>query len=161
MPSRRSRCRKVVEHARIVLVGGQHFVAALQVDAVLRILQRFAGVARDGDLFGVAAGGLRQAAAHLLHLVFQNADHGVVRPHVGVFQVAPHRILYRARRGADVAVVEVDDVAIHAEGGADLAPEIFVRGDLFRGAGSGGAGGGAHPVQRWLCNTTAVAKRNK
>jgi hypothetical protein len=41
-----------LDHARIVLVGGEDFVAGLQVDAVLRVLQRFAGIAGDGDLFG-------------------------------------------------------------------------------------------------------------
>ena len=50
------------------------------------------------------------------------------------------------RRGADIAVVEVDDIAVDAERGADLAPEILIGGDLFRGAGSGGAGGGTHAV---------------
>jgi hypothetical protein len=35
---------------------------------------------------------------------------------------------------------------VDAERGADLAPEVLVSGDLFRGAGSGGSGGGAHAV---------------
>ena len=134
------------EHARIVLVGGEDLVAALEIDAVLRVLQGFAGVARDGDLLGIAARGLGQAAADRFHLAFEHADHGVIRPHVGVLQVAAHGVLHGARRGADVAVVEVDDIAVDAERGADLAPEVFVGGDLFRGAGSGGAGGGAHAV---------------
>jgi len=72
----------------------------------------------------------------------------LVRPHVGVLQVAAHGVLYRARRGADVAVVEIDDVAVDAEGGADLAPEVLIARDFFRCAGAGGGGGGAHAVER-------------
>src|ERR1035441_3784689 len=87
-----------------------------------------------------------QAAADAFHLRFEHVDHGMNRPHVGVLQVAAHGVLYGARRGTDVAVVEVDDIAVDAERGADLAPEVFVGGDFLRGAGSGGAGGGAHTV---------------
>src|ERR1039458_3892687 len=72
--------------------------------------------------------------------------YGVIWPHVGVLQVAAHGVLHGARRRAAIAVVEVDDIAVDAEGGADLAPEILVGGNLFRSADSGGAGGGAHAV---------------
>src|ERR1019366_7203467 len=97
-------------------------------------------------LLGVAAGGLGKAAADALHLAFEHVDHGVIRSHVAVLQVAAHGVLHRARRGAHIAVVEVDDIAVDAERGADLAPEVLVGGDFFRGAGSGAAGGGAHAV---------------
>ena len=116
MPSRRSRWRKVVEHARIVLIGGQDLVAGLQVDAVLRVLQRLAGVARDGHLFGIAAGGGGEMPAHAFDAALQDVDHGVVRPHVAVIEVAPHGLLHGARRRADVAVVQIQDVAVDGEG---------------------------------------------
>ena len=53
-----------VEHAPVVLIRRQHFVARLEIDAELRDLQRFAGVARDGELLGIAAGFGREPRAH-------------------------------------------------------------------------------------------------
>ena len=44
------------QHARIILIGGQHLVARLQIDPVLRDFQRFAGVAGDGNFLRIAAG---------------------------------------------------------------------------------------------------------
>ena len=136
------------QHARVVLIGGEDFVAALQVDSVLRVFQRFARVARDRHLFGIAAGRACQLPPHRFHLPLEHGDHGVVRSHVGVFQIAAHRVLHRPRRRTAIAVVQVDDVAVDAEGGADFGPEILVLGDLFRRAVAGGAGSGAHAFER-------------
>lgn len=52
------------EHAAVVLLGRQHFVAGREVEAVLGNLQRLAGIARDGHLFGIAAELGGQPAAH-------------------------------------------------------------------------------------------------
>src|SRR5439155_23592120 len=43
------------QHARVILIRRDDLVAGLQVDAVLHDLQRLARVARDGDLFRIAA----------------------------------------------------------------------------------------------------------
>ena len=42
------------EHPRIVLLGRDDLVAGLQVDAVLRDLERLARVARDREFLGIA-----------------------------------------------------------------------------------------------------------
>ena len=91
------------------------------------ISERFAGVAGDGDLFGIASGGGGQAAPDHFHLLLENVHHGVVRPHVAEFEIAAHGVLHRARRGAAIAVVQVDDVAVDGEGVADFAQKSSSR----------------------------------
>src|ERR1017187_10574780 len=81
------------------------------------------------------------------HFPVQDIDHGGIGAHVAVVEVAAHGVLDGARRGADVAVIEVNEIAVDGEGGADLRPVVFVGGDVFGGAatdrgGSGGDGAG-------------------
>ena len=61
------------QHAAVVLLGREDFVAGLEVDAVLRDLQRLARVARDGELFLVAAEFGRQPAARRFLVLFELA----------------------------------------------------------------------------------------
>src|SRR5262249_45017562 len=56
------------EHSRVILVGRQNLVARFQIQSELADFQSLAGVARDGDLFHVAAEGERQATAHTFDL---------------------------------------------------------------------------------------------
>ena len=58
-------------------------------------------------------------------------DHGVIRTHVAVIEIAAHCFLHRSRCGTDVAVIEVDDRAVGCEFIADRDPEIFVSRDFF------------------------------
>ena len=52
------------DHARIILVGDDHFIAGLEIDAEDQGLHRLGRVARDRDLFGIAAEFVGQVAAH-------------------------------------------------------------------------------------------------
>ena len=115
---------------------------ALQVEPELHDLERFAGIARDGDLFGIAAEALRQAAAHGFDAGIENAPHVVSRAHVLDFEVADLGVHHDLGRRRDAAVVQVDDVAVDREGVADVEPEIFIAGDGIGGAAADGGGGG-------------------
>ena len=56
------------QHARVVVGGGEHLVARLQVEAELDGLEALAGVAGDRHLLGVAPELAGEAAAHRLDL---------------------------------------------------------------------------------------------
>ena len=116
------------DHARIVLVGGQHFVARLQVYAEEAGFQRFASVSRDGDLFRIDAKESRKPTSNRLNLRLQCPPHVEAWGLVAELEIPPKRILDDARRGADTTVVEIGDVPIQDEGLLDLSPEIFVGG---------------------------------
>ena len=127
------------EHAGVVLIGGEDFVAGFEVEAELGDFEGFAGITSDGDLFGVDTGSFGDHAAGGFDFGFEFPDHGVIRAHVGVVEVAAHGFLDAARGGAGVAVVEVDDGAVSGEFVADAGPEVFVSG--------GGGGGGRLRVE--------------
>ena len=63
------------EHPAVVLVGDDHLVAALQVDAEDQGLHPLGGVARDGELLGVAAELVGQVAADVLDPGLEDAPH--------------------------------------------------------------------------------------
>ena len=73
------------DHARVVLVRGDDLVAPLQFHAELHDLQSFAGVARDGDLFGVASEHAGQAPPHGL-------DAGIEQVAGRLAQQSPHAL---------------------------------------------------------------------
>ena len=79
MPSRRTRWSQVVSIRPIVLVGDDHLVAALQVDAEDQDLEALGGVAGDRDLLGVAAELVGQVAADALDPGLEDAPHVVGR----------------------------------------------------------------------------------
>src|SRR5207302_11045499 len=99
---------------------------------------RLAGVARDGHLLGLAARGAGELDADGFYLTLERGDHGVVRTHIGVLEVAPHSVLNGAGGGAAVPVVQGDDVASHATRRADVGPEICGVADFFARAAGGG-----------------------
>ena len=98
-----------VEHAPVVLVRRDDFVAGLQVEAELRDLQRLAGVARDGELLRVAAEFGRELAAHRLDVRLEHVPHVVDRRLVRDVEIALNRLVHDARARAGVAVVQIDD----------------------------------------------------
>ena len=114
------------DHARIILIRGDHFVAALQVQAQLHDLERLAGVARDGDFFRIAAERSRQPSPHRLDARIENVPHVVRRAQVLHFQVADLGVHHDLRRRRHAAVVQIDHVAVDREGVADVEPEILV-----------------------------------
>ena len=129
------------DHARIILIGGDDLVAGFQLHAELDNLERLAGVARDGDLFGVAAEHAGQAAAHGFDAGVEHVPHVVGRVQVLHLEIAHLGVHHDFRRGRDAAVIQVDHVAIDREGVADVQPEVFVAGDRIGGAsGDGGDG---------------------
>src|SRR5262245_40711234 len=115
------------EHSRIILVGGQNLVARFQIHSELADFQRLAGVARDCDLFHVAAERERKAAAHTFDLRVEDAPHRVDGRVVREFQIASHRLLHYARARTDAAVVEIDQRAVYGEGMLNLEPEEIGR----------------------------------
>ena len=115
---------------------------------VLRVLQRLAGVAGDRHFFRIAARGRSEMPSHAFDPALEDVVHRVIRPHVAVIEVAPHRLVHGARRRTDVAVVEVEHVAVDGERVADFGPEVLVPGDVLRSASHDRAGGGAHALDR-------------
>ena len=124
------------DHPRVVLVGDDDLVAPLQVDAEDQGLHRLGGVAGDGDLLGVAAELAGQVAAHRLDPGLEDPPHVLHGRLVGEPQVADHLVEDVGRRGADPAVVEVDDGAIDVEAALDL-PTSNPRRRRARRPGSG------------------------
>ena len=120
-----------VEHAAVVLVGGEHLVAGREVEAELRDLQRLAGVARDRELLGVAAGARGEPAPHRLAVRLEHLPHVVRRRLVRDVEVALVGLVDDARARRDAAVVQVDDAAVERERELDLAPEGLVAGDVL------------------------------
>jgi len=95
------------QHAAVVLFGGHDLVARIEIDAVLRDLQRLAGVSSDGHLVGIAAELRRQAAANHLDVPFDQPT-VIDRRLVRVVQVAFVGLVHDHRARAAVAVVEID-----------------------------------------------------
>ena len=118
------------QHARVVLLGRQHFVARLHVDAVLRDLHRLAGVARQRQLRRIAAELGGQAAPHRADVP---ADPVVVlhRQHVGHVHVALDRLVDDARARTAVAVIQIGQRPVERERFLDLAPVELVGGDIL------------------------------
>ena len=61
------------QHAGVVLLGRDHFVAGLEVDPVLGDLQRLAGAARQRHLFGFAPELRPHPQANGLHVLRDHA----------------------------------------------------------------------------------------
>ncbi len=119
------------EHARVILRGGEHLVAALQVVAELADLKALRGVAGEGQLLRINAPLAGEALAHGLALRLEHAPHRVDGRLVRVVEVPLHRLLDPAGRRAHAAVVQVDQAAVDGERPRDLEPEVLVAGDLL------------------------------
>ena len=130
------------QHARVVLVRGEHLVTCLQIHSQLNDLERFAGIAGDRDLFGIATESLREPAAHHLQFRPQNPPHIVSRTHVGNLEITLLGLHHHLGRRAHAAVVEVDHVAVHGEGVANVEPEVFIAGDGIGGLAPSALSGG-------------------
>jgi len=120
------------DHAGIVLRGGEDLVAGSEVDAKLGDLQRFAGVARDGDAFRISAPHASEARADVFNLGLQVMPHAVAGELVAVTYGFDLRIQDGGRRGGHAAIIEIEDGGIVAVGAANGLPVGFVDGD-FRG----------------------------
>ena len=124
----------------------------LEVEAVLRDLQRLARVARDRQLLGVAAELRRQPASRRLDVPLDQP--AVIDRHlIREIQVALVRLVDDGRAGTVVAVVQVDQRAIEHERGLDVAPVELVLRDLVRRAVAQGA--------RRLATAQCVAAKGK
>jgi hypothetical protein len=113
------------QHAAVVLLGGQHLVAGLEVEAVLRDLQRLARIAGDRHLFRIAAELGGEAPPHHLDVPLDQAA-VVDRRLVRVIEVALVGLVHHGRARAAVAVVQVDQRPIERERVLDVAPIAFV-----------------------------------
>src|SRR5258708_15831995 len=121
------------DHPRIVLAGRQHFVAGFEVQAKLCDLQRFTGVPRDSNAFGIGAPHTREAFPYVFDPRFQVVPHAVSRELVAITDRFDLGIQDRGPRRRDPAIVQVKDLWIAAIRAADLLPKIFVPGYIFRG----------------------------
>ena len=138
------------DHARVILIGGDDFIARIELHAELHDLVGLAGVAGDGDFFGIDAEHLRQAAADGFDAGVEHVPHVIGRVHVLNFEIPDFGIHHRLGCGRDAAVVEVDHVAIDGERMAYIEPEIFVASD-----GVGGAAG------HCICSILRLLIRNR
>ena len=142
------------EHARIVLVGDDHLVAPLQVDAQDQGLHSLGGVARDRQLLGVAAELPGQCAADGLDPRLEHLPHVVGRQLVAEPQIADHLLQDVRWRRADTAVIEVDERPIGVEAALDLRPVVFVTRQIARRLArriATGQGGPRHGVAAEQC----------
>ena len=121
------------QHAAVILLGGHDLVAGLEVEAVLRDLQRLARVARDRHFLGVAAELRGQPAAD--HFDVPLDQPAVIhRRLVRVVEIALVRLVHDRRARAAVAVVQVDQRAVQRERVLDVTPVAFVGGHVVRRA---------------------------
>ena len=120
------------EHARVILSGGENFVAGFEIHPVEQNLERFGRVASDRDLFAVAPEQFGQAGANGFRLRLEDFPHRVSGAVFLFPDVTDERFGHDARAGRNAAVVQVDDAAGDAEGVLDGGPIIFVRGRFFR-----------------------------
>ena len=120
------------EHARVILSGGENFVAGFEIHAHEQSLERFRSVACDRDFFAVAAEQLGQARANGFRLRLENLPHRV-SGRVFLFpDVTNQRLSHDPRTGRHAAVIQIDDAARDAERVLDGGPVIFVRRHFFR-----------------------------
>ena len=133
-----------VEHAPVVLVGGDHLVAGAEIDAELRDLQGLAGVAGDGELLGVAAEFRRELAPDALDVRLEHLPHVVDGRLVREIEIALEGLVDDARARAAAAVVEIDDGAIEGERRLDFPPVVLVGGDRVGGLALHGFARRAH-----------------
>ena len=120
------------EHARVILSGGENFVAGFEVHAHEQSLERFRSVARDRDFFTVAAEQLGQAGANGFRLRLEDLPHRV-SGRVFLFpDVTNQRLSHDARTGRHAAVIQIDDAARDAERVLNGGPVIFVSCRFFR-----------------------------
>jgi hypothetical protein len=93
------------EHARVILRGGEDFVAGFEVHTHEQNLERLGGVAGDRDLFAIAAEEFGQAGADGFRLRLEDFPH---RVRGGVFlfpDVTNERFGHDPRAGRNAAVV--------------------------------------------------------
>src|ERR1041385_3859269 len=95
------------QHAWIILRSSENFVAGLEVHAIQENLERLGSIARDRDLFAVAAEHFRQTRADRFALWLENLPHRVSG---GVFlfpDVTNERLGHNARTGRNAAIVQI------------------------------------------------------
>jgi len=134
-------------HPAVILIGGQDLVAGLEVDPGDQGLHPLGGVPGDRHLLRIAAELAGQVAADRLDAGLQDVPHVMGRRGVGEPEVAGLRLHHDGRRGADAAVVEVDEAPVGVEGATDLGPVILVAGDLARRPRAGDRAGPRQPRQ--------------
>ena len=120
------------EHARVILSGGENFVARFEVHAVEQNLERLGRVARDRDLFPVAPEQFGQAAADSFRLRLEDFPHRVSGAVFLFPNVTNERFGHDLRAGRDAAVVQVNDPARDAERVLNRGPIIFIRSGFLR-----------------------------
>ncbi len=120
------------DHAAVILIGDDHFVSGLQIDAEDQGFHRLGRIAGDGDFLGVAAKFAGEVAAHRLDPRLEDFPQVFRGQFIGEPQVADHLVENVGWRGADAAVVEVDDRAVGIKSSLDLRPVIFIGGELAR-----------------------------
>ena len=65
------------EHARVILSGGENFVAGFEVHPIEKNLERLGSVAGDRDFFAIAAEQFGQAGANGFRLRLEDLPHRV------------------------------------------------------------------------------------
>src|SRR5438874_1497852 len=65
------------KHARIILGSGENFIAGLKVHAHQKNLEGLGSIARDRNLFAIAAEQFRQAGTNRFGLRLENLPHGI------------------------------------------------------------------------------------
>ena len=121
-----------VEHVRVVVFGQNHLVAALEREAENDGVEGFGGVAVDGNFIGANARQRGQLLAEGFAALVHDAPHVVTGGFVGVVVVAFQGVLHGFGRGADAAVVEVEQRRRSRKRLLNRYPVIFVAGGLFR-----------------------------
>ena len=123
------------DHARVILIGGEHFVARLQ--APCRV-ERSPAPSLALRVMAISSGSQpndsRQPAPHRFDARIENVPHVVRRVQVLHFEIADLGVHHDLRRGRDAAVVQIDHVAIDGERMADVEPEVFIARDCIGGA---------------------------
>ena len=116
------------DHARVVEDRCKDLVARFELHAEDEYFEGLAGVACDGNFFGIAFEDTSESGANRFDLRFEDPPHVVAWGLVAKLDLAPQGILDDAGRWRATAIVEVDGVAVEGECLLNLHPEIFVLG---------------------------------
>ncbi len=142
------------DHARVILIRRDDLVTAPKVHSQLHVLECFTGIARNRDLFGIAAEHLRKPTTYCLETRVEDPPHVVSRSHVLDIEITFFCVRDDLWRRGYAAVIQIDHVAIHRKCMANIHPVVFVSCYGVRGPAVAAQAGG-------LCKRDSVRTESR
>ena len=114
------------QHPAVILIGDDHLVAGLEVEAENHRLIGLGGVPDNRHLLGIAAEALRQIAPDTLDPGLEGLPHVDDRELIRKTEIPDHLLEHMGRRRAAAAVVEIHHGAVAVERPLNLSPVVLV-----------------------------------